>query len=122
MNEFRDHSEPTDGQANGTHIMSSSFIPEATKSARQDFITRQCDHFLRACAKLNDQVPGLLFTRFTQVLLDSACSGLSVFGYWAPTPVFGVTSISVTCSPCPWLPSCPARSCCSRALRWPKLS
>jgi len=79
MDEFRDHPEPTDGQANGRHIMSSSFIPKATKSARQDFIARQCDHFLRSCAMLNNRVPGLLFTRFTQVLLDSACAGLAFY-------------------------------------------
>src|ERR1700736_1719949 len=79
MDDFRDHSEPTDEQTNGTHIMSSSFIPKATKSARQDFIARQCDHFLRSCAMLNNRVPGLLFTRFTQVLLDGVCAGLAFY-------------------------------------------
>ncbi len=79
MNEFRDHSEPSDGRTNDRQIMSSSFIPKATKSASQDFLARQCEHFLRSCATLNNRIPGRLFTRFTQVLLDSGCAGLAFY-------------------------------------------
>ena len=59
--------------------MNSSFHPKVHKSARHDFIARQCDHFLRACARLNNRVPGLLFNRFTQLVLDSACAALAFF-------------------------------------------
>ncbi len=34
---------------------------------------------MRSCAMLNNRVPGLLFTRLTQVLLDSSCAGLAFF-------------------------------------------
>jgi FlaA1/EpsC-like NDP-sugar epimerase len=59
--------------------MNSSFHPKVHKSARHDFIARQCDHFLRACARLNNRVPGLLFNRFTQLVLDSTCAALAFF-------------------------------------------
>ena len=59
--------------------MSSSFIPKVGKSARHDFIAKQCEHFLRSCAMLNYRVPGLLFNRLTQLLLDSSCAGLAFF-------------------------------------------
>ena len=71
MYDFRDHS--------GQTKMSSSFIPKVPKSARQDFIARQSEHFLRSCAMLNNRVPGLLFNRLTQLLLDSGCAGLAFF-------------------------------------------
>jgi FlaA1/EpsC-like NDP-sugar epimerase len=34
---------------------------------------------LRACASLNHRIPGLLFNRITQVLLDGSCAGLAFF-------------------------------------------
>src|ERR1035438_7105947 len=71
MYEFRNRS--------GQTKMSSSFIPNVPKSARQDFIARQSEHFLRSCAMLNNRVPGLLFNRLTQLLLDSGCAGLAFF-------------------------------------------
>lgn len=51
----------------------------ASKSPRQDFMARQSDYFLRCCAALNHRIPGLLFTRFTQLLLDSGCAGLAFY-------------------------------------------
>ena len=71
MYEFRNRS--------GQTKMSLSFIPKVPKSARQDFIARQSEHFLRCCAMLNNRVPGLLFNRLTQMLLDSGCAGLAFF-------------------------------------------
>jgi len=59
--------------------MSSLLTPKASKFARQAFITRQSEFFMRSCAALNHRIPGLLFTRFTQLLLDSACAGLAFY-------------------------------------------
>lgn len=59
--------------------MSPSSTPMASKSPRQDFMARQSDYFLRCCAALNHRIPGLLFTRFTQLLLDSGCAGLAFY-------------------------------------------
>ncbi|MGB6842009.1 MAG: hypothetical protein WBE16_13535, partial [Candidatus Sulfotelmatobacter sp.] len=58
--------------------MSSSFMPVA-KSTGHDFIAKQCERLLRGCALLNDRVPELLFSRFTQLLLDSGAAGLALF-------------------------------------------
>lgn len=59
--------------------MSSSFIPKAAKSARHAFIATQGENFLRGCATLNNRIPGLLFNRLTQWILDSGCAGLAFF-------------------------------------------
>ncbi len=59
--------------------MSSSFIPKVVRSARHDFIARQGERFMRGCATLNSRVPGLLFNRITQLLLDGACAGLAFY-------------------------------------------
>jgi FlaA1/EpsC-like NDP-sugar epimerase len=59
--------------------MSSSFIPKVAKSAGSSFLAGQCEHFLRGCIVLNNRIPGLLFNRLTQLLLDSGCAGLAFF-------------------------------------------
>ncbi len=71
MYEFRD---PT-----GQTKMSSPFTSKVAKPAKNDFIARQGDRFLRSCASLNRRVPGLLFNRITQLFLDSGCAGLAFF-------------------------------------------
>ena len=59
--------------------MSSSFIPKISRAAKQGFIGKQADRFMRSCAVLNDRVPGLLFNRITQLFLDGACAALAFF-------------------------------------------
>jgi FlaA1/EpsC-like NDP-sugar epimerase len=59
--------------------MTSSFTPKVAKPAVHAFIAKQCEHFLRSCAVLNNRVPGRLFNRLTQVLLDGGCAGLAFF-------------------------------------------
>ncbi len=69
MFDFRNHSGQTE----------MSIPPKAAKAAGQHFIARQSEYFLRACASLNHRIPGLLFNRITQVLLDGNCAGLAFF-------------------------------------------
>ena len=59
--------------------MSSPFTTKVGKPAKNDFMARQGDRFLRGCASLNRRVPGLLFNRITQLFLDSGCAGLAFF-------------------------------------------
>jgi len=59
--------------------MSSSFTPKVAGTAKPNFIARQSEKFLRSCAVLNTRVPGLLFNRLTQWLLDGGCAGLAFF-------------------------------------------
>ena len=53
--------------------------PPVVKSTGHDFIAKQCERLLRTCAALNDRVPGLLFNRLSQLLLDSGAAGLALF-------------------------------------------
>lgn len=73
MFEFIDPTEQTKTK------MSSSFIPKVVRFARRDFVARQGERFMRSCASLNSRVPGLLFNRMTQLMLDGACAGLAFF-------------------------------------------
>src|SRR5215831_7375980 len=60
--------------------MSSSSIPTTdVESGQHTFTATQYARFLRSCAVLNQRVPGLLFNRAAQSLLDSVAAGLSFF-------------------------------------------
>jgi FlaA1/EpsC-like NDP-sugar epimerase len=60
--------------------MSLSSLPTTDlEFGRNSFIATQYARFLHSCAVLNQRVPGLLFNRAAQSLLDSAAAGLSLF-------------------------------------------
>jgi FlaA1/EpsC-like NDP-sugar epimerase len=60
--------------------MSLSSIPTTdVEFGRNSFIATQYARFLHSCAVLNQRVPGLLFNRAAQSLLDSVAAGLSLF-------------------------------------------
>lgn len=60
-------------------MSSSSALTSVGKPKWHRFVSEQCEHLFHTCAVLNERVPGLLFHRGVQLLLDSGAAALALF-------------------------------------------